>query len=203
MKHALRAAVLGCIVSVAVPSVLSAQVFTEDFNDPFPAWESGWFGQNTDARNVVCPLTRGCTDRGGNPAGLWLDGVSGGVFQNIVVNFLNGFGIGITSLSLEAVGFVPTHLRVFDIHDVLIYEQGVISTGTVFTGTLHTINSTTGISRFEFNGLGASGNTSIDNVVVTRDATVTPEPVSMTLLGTGLAGLGALRRRRRARAQQA
>jgi hypothetical protein len=204
MKHALRAAVFGCIVTVGVPNLLSAQVFTEDFNDPFPAWESGWFGQNTDARNLSCPLVRGCADRGSNPFGLWLDGVSGGILSNIVVNFLNGVSTGITSLSMEVNGFVPAHLSVFDIHNVLIYQQEINSTESLLDGVVYTINSTSGMSRFEFEFFaGASGNIAIDDVVVTSDATVTPEPVSIALLGTGLAGLAALRRRRRRRTQQA
>jgi hypothetical protein len=63
----------------------------------------------------------------------------------------------------------------------------------VLTGDCTSVNTGTGGTEIVSGGLGGSGgNTNL---------TVTPEPTTMLLLGTGLAGLGAWRRRRRTSAK--
>ena len=57
---------------------------------------------------------------------------------------------------------------------------------------LHVDRNLMGITSFNVNSVSAEGNYGIDNIVIE----VIPEPGSLALLGLGLAGLGAIRRKR-------
>lgn len=185
--------------SVMVPLALlaagsaPAATFVEAFEAPFPAWESAWFGTQSDALNYYCP-DRGCTDRGNNPDGLWLRGVNGSNGE-IVVTFAAGFAQGIESLSIDVAGFATTTLRAYDVDGALIFAQAVTLTGGAFSDpgvyANYHIASTNGISRFGFDG-GAAGNTSIDNIAVN----VVPEPGTYALMAVGLAAVAGWARRR-------
>lgn len=193
------ALVLGSSVSVAA-------IFTEGFDAPFPAWESGWFGVNSDARNYNCGGALGCASRGNNPDGLWVASVGGGASVPIAVNFNSSFGTGITSLTLDVAGHQPTTLSVFDMDGLSIFSQAVTLTSGAFTdpGTYsqYTIDSTNGISRFAFSGF-AAGNTSIDNLVVNTVANPIPEPEIYAMLVAGLGVMGFVARRRKQQAAAA
>lgn len=195
MSNVFRTTFAGALLALCAATSAHAGVYTEDFEQPFPAWESNWFGTMTDASNIYCSTP--CASRGNNPDGLWLGSAT--------VNFDATFGASLTSFKLGVAGFSPTTLTAYDMNNVLIFSQNVVLTMGAFTDpgvySDYTITSTNGISRFAFSG-GAVGNTSIDNLVAIADDAPdaeVPEPGTLGLLGLGLLGAAVARRRTAAR----
>lgn len=189
----------------------SAAVFTEDFNAPFPAWEAGFFGLNSNAVNAVCNA-RGCPDRGNNNQdGLYVAGP--GQTGAIDVAFNTGFANTITTFDLDVAAVFNTTLLAFDVSDTEIFRAHVdASDGPFITSASYkrfSIVSANGISRFGFTDDSAvdpssappAGSTVIDNLLLTTRDPVTlppgavPEPGSLALLGIGLAGFMVMRRK--------
>jgi hypothetical protein len=183
---------------LSAATTAQAAAYVEDFEAPFPAWEQGWFGQYSDAANLYC--NRPCDFRGNNPDGLWLQAVTGvgDGYQPIEVRFDPVFGAAAGFLAMDVAAYTGTTLRIYDSADVLIFEQDVALTYGAWTDpgdyVRYEIASTTGIGRFSFDR-GASGNTSIDNLLL-RTAPI-PEPATALLMLAGAAGLALLRRRAR------
>jgi|CXWL01.1.fsa_nt_gi hypothetical protein len=177
---------LAMVGGVGITSV-SAATFTEDFEAQFPAWESGWLGTNSDTQNYY-GVGAG---RGNNPDGLWI--------LNSTINFTPGFGSTITSLSIDIATWVNFQFEIYDMSSNLLLSEAVVPNYGAYTdpGTYwhYATSSGNGISRLVFNGSGVIGNTSIDNVVVHTGGNAVPEPASVVLLASGLAGLAAWRRR--------
>lgn len=192
----MKRALLVCAVLVlATIAPAFAGTLTEDFNAPFPAWESGWFGTNSNAQNFY-GVGQG---RGNNPDGLWIDDPLRGD-QDVLIQFNAGFAATLTSIYFDVAGYVPTNLRIFDASGVtLLNVAPIFDTYGAYTlpGTYvnYGVTSSTGIGGFEFYGSVPEGNTSIDNVVVTTGVP-TPEPGTLVLLATGLlGGIGSIRRK--------
>lgn len=180
---------------VLAAASLSAQAVTlsEDFSGAFPAWESAWFGVNTDALNYYCHA-RGCVNRGNNPEGLWLAGTGGnGSVTTIDVILGSAFAATVSSLDMDLATFSGGTVSVFDKDGALIFSQDA---GASSAYVHYTINSGNGIGHFSISG-SASGNTSIDNVAVNVSAV--PEVQTWALMLAGLAATGALVRRRQRR----
>ena len=197
-KMRLRYAAMLLLLTV---SAAPGATLTEDFEANFPAWETGWFGANSNAQNVY-GIGAG---RGNNPDGLWIQDNSGGD-NNIRIAFGNGFALSLTALSLDVAGYSNgTRLEFFDaggavLSDVLIaITSGAFSDPGVYAN--YSVTSTTGIGGFRFYNTSVEGNTSIDNVVATTGQSAVPEPATWMLLGTmlPLLGVGAWRRNRRQR----
>ena len=177
-----------------------AAVFAEDFELPFPAWETGAFGSNSNARNYYCDFPEGCASRGNNPDGLYVSDSSDSL--NIDIRFNPLFGNSLTVFSLGVAAFSQTTLSAFDSNGTQIFSEVVRLTAGALTDpgdyATYVIKSINGISSFRFNG-DSKGNTSIDNLVLTtRDddpATQVPEPATAALLGLGMLGCIASRRR--------
>jgi len=197
-RHMMKLLMLALVVQ-AVPS-MAGVTHVEDFEAPFPAWESGWLGVNSNLQNFY-GVGQG---RGNNPDGLWLDdgdGIYGTDTVDIV--FDPGFGATLTSFDIDVAGYDPLTLQVYDMSGSTLLDVPVTLTDGAMTdpGTYahYGVTSSDGISRFSFicDGWQVEGNTSIDNVVVVSGG-VAPIPApGAILLGTIGSGLvGWLRRRR-------
>lgn len=179
---------------MAMTVTSSAALVFEDFEAPFPAWETGWLGTHSDLVNYYGVGT----GRGNNPDGLWPAGIAGpNSVDPILVTFAPSVASTISQLSLDVAGYVDTNLRVVDALGTTIYDQPITLTFGAFTdpGTYahYTIASANGIMSFSFTSPSSSGNTSIDNVEVT----IVPEPAAAAVLGAlGLVGFAAYRRSR-------
>jgi hypothetical protein len=187
--------VLAVMTFGVTANLAQATTYTENFNAPFPAWESGWLGVNSNLTDYYCNGARGCSNRGNNPDGIWPSGtIAGSNYTSgpIIVNFTPSFGATITSLSLDVAGYVSTNLLAYNSSNALIFDQAVTLTYGAETNpgvySNYTISSNSGISSFGFDSAQAAGNTSIDNVVVTTSAVPEPEAYAMMLAGLGLMG---------------
>ena len=168
-----------------LPSLASATTYVEDFEAPFPAWETGWLGTQSDVQNYYGVGG----DRGNNPDGLWL--------SKDQITFLPSFADSITDLSIDIANFVTFDFVVLDtlgnelLHEFVPTNSGAFSDpGTYWH---FAVSSANGIAALQFVGAAVPGNTSIDNVVVQTSAV--PVPAAVYLFGSALRGVGFLRRR--------
>lgn len=190
-------------LSLLLCGVAAAGTLTEDFNAPFPAWESAWLGANSNLQNYY-GVGAG---RGNNPDGLWLDDGNGNYSSPVTIAFIPAFGATLTSFALDIAGFTPITLEIFDVSSGILLSTNVTLTQGAWTDpgvyAHYSANSSNGIGGFRFISGGGQieGNTGIDNVVVTQgeDGVLNgvPEPGTWVLLGTALLSLPILGLRRR------
>jgi hypothetical protein len=176
---------LASVLAVAAPLSQAAQ-YVEDFEAPFPNWESGWLGSNSNLTNYY-GLHAG---RGNNPDGLW--------FGETSIAFNTAFGSSIQSLSFDIASWVSGSIKFYDMSNNLISTQLFTPTQGAFSDPgiyqHFSVNTSTGLSHFDFIGNSITGNTSIDNVTVNIAAV--PEPETYALMSAGLGVLAAVARRR-------
>ena len=185
---------------------VQAAVLKEDFNAPFPAWESGWFATHSDAINgctvSYClvggvPVPPGPDVRGNAGDGMWLSSDGGIPSFPITITFDPSFAASLVLFKLDVAVYVESTLQAWDTSGNLVFSRGlrVDSYKDIPTSRYQTllIRSPGGISSFSLSGF-ADGNTVIDNLVAVTRAV--PEPASAALLLGGLA-LAAVRLRHR------
>ena len=169
---------LAGLLSLAAADPARAGMLKEDFDAPFPAWESSWFHKLSDAHNLCefwyCVDGQGGVNppgnqyRGNNPDGLWLTNDTNTSSMPITITFDATFAAKLEWLSIDVASYLDTTLLAWDADGHLIESQVVTPTfgGTSMPGVYetHVIRSSRGISSFQFTG-AAGGNLSIDNVV--------------------------------------
>lgn len=173
---------------LALSTSLSAATFTEDFNDPFPAWESRWLGLNTNIQNYF--------GAGSTQGALFLlitdgDTLLGAADKAVDITFDSIFGESLTSFSIDVdAASVFTSIQVYDGIGSILLD----STFDIVGGFENiSISSTNGISGFSlFSTQQIEGNAAIDNVTVST----IPVPAAVWLFGSGLIGLIAVARRK-------
>jgi hypothetical protein len=176
------AACTAALVVLAWAPVAYADSLYEGFDLPDPAWETGWFGANTDAANWYCGGARGCVDTI-TPSYIYLVGPSGGSATPFEVAFNSGFGSTVLSLRLELSPGTPgVDMQIFDMSSSLIYSVALPTGDWQF----YDISTATGVSKVSFTG-NAAGNVSLASIAAITSAV--PElPVSALLL-VGALGL--------------
>jgi hypothetical protein len=153
MMHArLLALTLSAVVALPTAHALAelppapTVTLTETFDAPFPAWESGWFGQNSNARNYYCYGETSCTESYGTY--LWISDPTGPSGAPVTVVFNTAFGASLLSLQMDLRAYSASNLIVYDSAGAVLYDQPSQQSQYV----THAITSTNGISRFELTG---------------------------------------------------
>lgn len=177
----------------------------ESFENPFPNWKTGWLGSNSNLTNYYEEQNScyGIDCRGNNPDGLWIaDGIAG--VDDTYITFDTAFAATLTSLQLDVAGYADARLVIFDKDGNSLLDTLITLTYGAMTdpGTYATYSvlSQNGIGGWRFihaGGAPIEGYTSIDNVTVTAGGlpSVPDGGSSLLLLGVGLAGLRAWRKR--------
>lgn len=195
---------------VCVAGSAHAATFTEDFNDPnFNAWQSGWFGQNSNAK----PIDPFAVNRGNNVTGLTIFDGNRDDGGNVNFRFNAAFAATITNFSFDMLNYasgIEQTLEVFDKDGNILFSTVLAvvpqdpsadngsNNGFDFADSKYTrysIDSTNGIGGFRTSPFGTEGNLSIDDLVVTTVAAV-PEPSTWAMMILGFAGVGYMAYRR-------
>ena len=194
----MRFAFIVILLAIALP--VAAGTLTEDFNAPFPAWESGWLGVNSNLVNYYVADGYLDTYRGNNPDGLWVADSTTYHGGNVIISFLPSFAATLTSLSIDIAGYANLQFEIFDATgQVLLSARLTLTSGAERDPGVYAHYSTTsatGIGGFEFLGGTVEGSTSIDNVVVNQGGTAVPEPAAWGLISAGLLALAGIGKRR-------
>ncbi|MCK9686648.1 PEP-CTERM sorting domain-containing protein [Scleromatobacter humisilvae] len=188
MTKTFTKAILATAVALLGATGAQAATYTENFSS-VPGWESGWLGADSNLTNYY-GIGQG---RGNNPDGLWVG--------ESKIDFTSSFGATITSLSFDVAAYTGTSsIEFFNATGGLISTQTLTATNGAFSNPgvyeHFTVNSSTGISSFEFTSPSTVGNTSIDNVVVVT-ASAVPEAGSLSMMLAGLGAIGFLARRKK------
>lgn len=202
-----------CTVAIiAVASVTSAQAdtLTESFDDPnFGDWKTRWFGQYT---NAALESSYNPHYRGNNVTGLSVFDGNRDDGRSVNIFFDAAFGATITNFSFDILNYatgMEQTLTVFDIDGNALFSSVLdVAPIGIDNGSnngydfaqenyvRYSVNTSNGIGGFRILPFGSEGNVSIDNLSVTIAAVPEPSSWAMLLLGAGVIGAAALRRRK-------
>lgn len=167
---------------------LGAATLIEDFNDPFPAWESDWLGLNSNIQNY--------SGEGSTTGALFLyftdgDEVLGAADKAVDITFTPLFGASIREFSMDIdMSSISTSIQVYDGLGSIILDSFFDTAVGYETISLSSINGISGFSLFSTQQI--EGNAALDNVVVST----IPVPAAAWLFGSGLIGLIGVARRK-------
>ena len=159
-------------------AIANADTYFETFDQPFPAWESGWFGLNTDAGNFYCSGARGCSSNS-SPGALWIVSATGGSAVPVDIHFNPSFGASIQSLRLELRPYIAVTMNIYNSAGV-VFQSTALSSQNLFT--FFDVLAPSGVSRVLFSG-NAAGNLQLGSIQAITAAV--PEPSSAVLLLIG------------------
>ncbi|MGY1488178.1 PEP-CTERM sorting domain-containing protein [Methylobacillus pratensis] len=200
---------IAIFVAASVTSV-QADVLTESFDDPnFGDWKTRWFGQYT---NAALESSYNPDYRGNNVTGLTIFDGNRDDGRSVNIFFDAEFGATITNFSFDILNYttgLAQTLTVFDINGNTLFSsvldvapQGIddgSNNGYDFAQenyVRYSVDTTNGIGGFRILPFGSEGNVSIDNLSVTIAAVPEPSSWAMMMLGAGVIGAVALRRRK-------
>lgn len=191
-------------------SSANAATLTENFDDPFTLWRTGFMGVNTNLESYY--IEDGNPNqfyRGTNPNGIWLANGNGITSDAIVsIDFNLSFGSTITDINFAVGSYLDIlDLEIFDISDTTLLSTAVVKNATTSPLDFYAVSSVNGIGGFRFlsGSGGIEGNTNIDSITITTIDSLTspivlpsvPIPATFLLFGTGLIGLAIFSKRRK------
>ena len=199
----LKGAVLG-LAFMALPAIAQAQLINfDDLSGCGTPVSNGYQGFNWSNFNVLDGTNRGCTP---------VSGYANGVVSSPMVAY-NAFAALATVSSANPFTFNSVYLTAAWNDGMTVTVNGYDASNNVIdnmsfllstAGPTNKVFNWTGVYSVDFVGSGgvnhgySGGGTHIvfDNMVM-NNAQVTPEPATLVLLATGLAGIGGIVRRRR------
>jgi hypothetical protein len=186
------------LAAAAASPASAAVVFFDDFEAEVPELNAALdnFGVADGTVDVVATGQFGITCSGGTGNCVDLDGSTGDAGNITSFNQYGGPGNFVLSFDLSGNqrGAPLDTVRV--LFGATLLDTITVASADPFTTYSYNVTGTEHI-RFEHDG-GDDFGAILDNVLLeTRDTTQVPEPSALAIIGSGLAALGLLRRRRR------
>ena len=196
-----RILLVGLMLSGLILSAANAAVLTENFDDPFTDWRSGFMGVHTNLESYYVESgDPNQLDRGNNPNGIWIadgDGIASDTSVSIL--FDAPFGSTISSISFAVGAYTGgSMLEIFDVGGATLLLAALVINSTVAPTDFYSTISGNGIGGFRiFANSQIEGNTNIDSItLMTNPIPTVPVPAAIWLFGTAIMGMVGFNRRK-------